>query len=332
MALKSCLALDVDAMSNRTSSANKAIALAWCKEQQLILESRGTRDWTPDQQQDILNRGKAYDDDGKAFEGHHMKSTEKYPEYQADLENIQFLSRSEHSTAHDRNFRIPTNGCFNPTTGETSDFGLSKYVPCEILELSKPIVISKSNGIQNTTDNTVASATKNSSDTKAVIPSYPINKSKNGVFGTLKQYVGKALEFYVNHKEVIDPLVVFAVATLNEVEKHLKSNSNSTNQNETDFDDESSYDPVMANPCEDIYSPVTVIEDEKTVSSKSDNTHQYNLDDYNSSNDSATSYTSEDICERSSPNEHIVMAHRQRYNEVWKYKESYRRGKKSDQQ
>jgi len=30
--------------------------------------------WTPEQQRDILEKGKAYTDDGKAFEGHHMKS------------------------------------------------------------------------------------------------------------------------------------------------------------------------------------------------------------------------------------------------------------------
>ena len=60
-------------MSRRTADASKAIRLAWEKEQQRVLEGEGTRDWTEKQQQDIIDRGKAYDEDGKAFEGQHMK-------------------------------------------------------------------------------------------------------------------------------------------------------------------------------------------------------------------------------------------------------------------
>lgn len=56
-------------MSRRTSEANKAILAAWEKEQDLVREGKGTRDWTQEQQQDILDRGKAYDEDGKAFQG-----------------------------------------------------------------------------------------------------------------------------------------------------------------------------------------------------------------------------------------------------------------------
>lgn len=68
-------------MSRRTSESNKAILAAWNKEQELVREGKGTRDWTPEQQQDILDKGKAYDENARAFEGQHMKSAEKYPEY-----------------------------------------------------------------------------------------------------------------------------------------------------------------------------------------------------------------------------------------------------------
>lgn len=71
-------------MSRRTADASKAIRLAWEKEQQRVLEGEGTRDWTKKQQQDIIDRGKAYDEDGKAFEGQHMKSAAEYPEYQVN--------------------------------------------------------------------------------------------------------------------------------------------------------------------------------------------------------------------------------------------------------
>ena len=61
-------------MSRRTAESNKAILAAWNKEQELVQEGKGTREWTPKQQQDILEKGKAYDDDGVAFQGQHMKA------------------------------------------------------------------------------------------------------------------------------------------------------------------------------------------------------------------------------------------------------------------
>ena len=51
-------------MSRRTAEASKAIAVAWENEQKLVQEGKGTRDWTPEQQKDILERGKAYDENG----------------------------------------------------------------------------------------------------------------------------------------------------------------------------------------------------------------------------------------------------------------------------
>ena len=93
-------------MSNRTFEANKAILVAWEKEQDLVREGKGTRDWTQEQQQEILDRGKAYDEDGKAFHGQHMKSVEKYPEYQGDPNNIQFLTKAEHLEAHQGNWQM----------------------------------------------------------------------------------------------------------------------------------------------------------------------------------------------------------------------------------
>lgn len=129
-------------MSRRTSAASKAVREAWEKERELVLIGKGTRDWTPEQQRSIIETGKAYDDDGRAFEGHHMKSAEAFPEYQGNnASNIQFLSRDEHQDAHGGSFRNPTNGYYNPVTKDTTDFGNSKYEPCEIIELSNPISV-----------------------------------------------------------------------------------------------------------------------------------------------------------------------------------------------
>lgn len=127
-------------MSRRTAESNKAILAAWIKEQELVKEGKGTRNWTPQQQQDILEIGKAYDDNGKAFEGQHMKSAEMYPEYQGSPGNIQFLTRAEHLEAHDSSWQNPTNWYFNPVTKEKIDFGDGPFIPCEIIQLSEPII------------------------------------------------------------------------------------------------------------------------------------------------------------------------------------------------
>ncbi len=130
-------------MSKRTVDAIKAIRLAWEKEQELVREGKGTRDWTKEQQQDILNpdKGKAYDDKGRAFEGQHMKSVEEYPDYQGNPDNIQFLTREEHLEAHKGCWQNPTNWYFNPVTKAFVEFGSDEIIPCNIIELSDSIVV-----------------------------------------------------------------------------------------------------------------------------------------------------------------------------------------------
>ena len=129
---------------SRTSikERNKAIRQAWEKEQQLVREGKGTRDWTKEQQQDILDpdKGKAYDDQGRAFEGQHMKSAAKYPEYQGDPNNIQFLTKEEHLEAHKGSWQNPTNWYYDPIMKEFHDFGDGEIVPCKIIDLSNPVV------------------------------------------------------------------------------------------------------------------------------------------------------------------------------------------------
>jgi hypothetical protein len=129
-------------VSKRTSEANKAIEEAWKKEHEFVLEGKGTRDWTSEQQRDILEKGKAYEGNGRAFEGHHMKSVEANPDYQGDPNNIQLLSREEHQAAHNGNFVNPTNGYYDPDTGKTKEFGES-VEPCEAESLSNPTSMRK---------------------------------------------------------------------------------------------------------------------------------------------------------------------------------------------
>lgn len=129
-------------MRNRNPAlCNKAISAAWKRERQLVSEGKGTRDWTPEQQRDILTSGKAHDENGEAFEGQHMKSAEAYPEYQDDPDNIQFLSHDEHLYgAHQGNYQNPTNGYYDPETGEMNEFEEHELEACELIDLSEPVV------------------------------------------------------------------------------------------------------------------------------------------------------------------------------------------------
>lgn len=132
-------------MSRRTSEASNAIRKAWENERQLVSGGKGTRDWTKEQQRDILDKGKAYDNEGKAFEGHHMKSAEAYPDYQGNPDNIQFLTRTEHKDAHCGNFQNPTNGYFKPTTHETVQFAEDELIHIKKIDLTDPINIPEKN-------------------------------------------------------------------------------------------------------------------------------------------------------------------------------------------
>jgi hypothetical protein len=126
-------------MSNRTAGSHRAIAAAWEEEKIRVLAGQGTRDWSPEQQEQIKEKGKAYDAQGRAFEGQHMKSVSAYPEYQADPRNIQFLSRDEHLAAHGGNWTNPTNGYYDPASRTMSDFGDGPPHPVPEVLLTSPL-------------------------------------------------------------------------------------------------------------------------------------------------------------------------------------------------
>ena len=192
-------------MSNRTAEASKAIRDAWEQERELVRNGKGTRDWTPEQQQSIIDTGKAYDDDGKAFEGHHMKSAEKYPEYQGDVGNIQFLTRSEHKEAHRGDFRNPTNGYYNTETKITKDFDDDKDMSCRIIQLTEPIELEKKN-------KNLEVANENNKDIKSITElckkysfGYQLPmKRNNGFFNKISEFLNEHPELTEYLKEVVE--------------------------------------------------------------------------------------------------------------------------------
>ena len=316
---------------SRTSlkERNKAVRKAWEREQQLVQEGSGTRDWTPEQQKEILELGKAYYhsedpndiNDGKAFEGHHMKSAEAYPEYQGDPENIQFLSRAEHQEAHGGDYRNPTNGYFDPVTKITRDFGENKYEPCEIIKLSDPIV-KPSNAAQvssenagNTHEENIEKKTSEDQHKESPPPKKPQVNTVPAVKSTPKgsksfgEKLMDAVEavkgFGERHPVLTGILKVVGVAAVTAgagaVANSVKGSDVSSGSSSSD----------------DYYGD----------SSDDDYTDSLNQDDYDDLS-AERDYPEE----RSSPKEHMVPGHGQHYHTkdgvIWKEKDPYPRGGK----
>ena len=93
-----------------------AVKDAWEQERLLVLQGKGTRDWTVSQQEELIRTGKV-----SGFEGSHMLDVSSNPSEASNPDNIQFLTYEEHIIgAHDSNTRNPTTGWFDPDTGETT--------------------------------------------------------------------------------------------------------------------------------------------------------------------------------------------------------------------
>lgn len=317
-------------MSRRTSEASKAIRLAWQKEQELVLEGKGTRDWTPEQQQDILDKdkGKAYDENGKAFEGHHMKSAEKYPEYQGEPDNIQFLTRPEHLAAHDGFFQNFTNGYYNPITGETKDFGLNMYEPCEVIKLSNPVSIinrqipSSDANAEKTTSydvnmsnerrvSDIIKDTDSNTSKQSFYSKQPINSKRDGGFKRFideaKKLIGKAVNYAINNPGKVITGIVAVAGVVEEVVSVTKNyDSGTSKSNNSDY-----IPPIDA-----------------------DRDNHYEESDFAADeffgNDTISDDSAE-MSERLSPCEHTVKPHGQHYgkDKVWKEKKAYKRGGKN---
>lgn len=155
-------------MSSRTAGRNRAIRKAWENEKRLVLEGKGTRDWTPEQQEQIAEKGKAYDDKGRAFEGQHMKSVSAYPEYLDDPRNIQFLSHDEHLAAHGGSWMNQTNGYYDPALRTMSDFGDGPPQPCAEVPLTKPLYPEFLNPASGATTNASTETTNASTSTPSL--------------------------------------------------------------------------------------------------------------------------------------------------------------------
>ena len=297
------------------AECNKAICEAWRKEQELVKNGKGTRDWTLQQQQQILEKGKAYDESGKAFEGQHMKSAEKYPEYQGNPGNIQFLTRTEHLEAHDGNWQNPTNWYYNPITKKKIDFGDGPFIPCEIVQLRESIVTpsitidKKEETLRKTTENIKAKNTKETpkikqeamkESLKSASKLKPNIKQLGGFKNTVKKAIDALADFPNRHPVLTGLVKAVGVVGLTAAAGTIVKRENSSPGNYS-------------------YSPSS------TRSSIF--------------NDGYDEVLSDEICtdtsvKRSSPKEHIVRNHGQHYTKngerVWIEKDAFPRGGNKD--
>lgn len=309
-------------MSSRTAAAHKAIAAAWEKEQELVRQGKGTRDWTLEQQNDILDpeRGKAYDADGRAFDGQHMKSVAKYPEHQGNPDNIQFLTRQEHLEAHKGGWQNQTNWYYDPATKQFFDFAENELIPCRVIRLSNPI-----KGVKFQSEEHSKTEASHKDNSPSVPNSSTIKNNATKSEGAEKQKhrvdiksafqsaMGTAGQIYTKYKPLIHGTlksigIGLAYVGLKAIGESMTNGSDENGSStDSDFDWSSQFDRSSDGTTETI----TDIED-----SISEDAFQKE--------------------KRASPAEHTVPGHGQHYwkggQRIWVEKEDYSRGgKKGDE-
>ena len=91
------------------SCRGNAVKKAWKAEAENVKNGGTgiTRLWSPDEQAQLLSKGKV-----SGYVGHHMKSVSGYPDLAGNANNIQFLTWAEHFRAHSFNWRTVTHGFF----------------------------------------------------------------------------------------------------------------------------------------------------------------------------------------------------------------------------
>lgn len=309
-------------MSSRTAAAHKAIVAAWEKEQELVRQGKGTRDWTLEQQNDILDpeRGKAYDADGRAFDGQHMKSVAKYPEYQGNPDNIQFLTRQEHLEAHKGSWQNQTNWYYDPVTKQFFEFGENELIPCKVIPLSTPI-----KGMDFQAKECPKDEVSQEVNSDSILDSSTLNVTDPIREGTVKQKhgidiksafhsaIGTAGQIYTKHKPLIHGALKFIGIGLAYVGLKAIGESITNGSGENGSSTDSNFDWLS-----------------QFDRSSNDTTETITDVDDSGSEDASQKE------KRASPAEHTVPGHGQHYwkggQRVWVEKEDYSRGGKKGEE
>lgn len=123
--------------SNINTARRAAVSKAWEKERTLVMEGKGSRDWSRSQQAEIVSTGKC-----NGYVGHHKCSVSKNPKEAGNVDNIQFLTVKEHIEAHSGNYKNDPHGRYDPVAGSITKYN-DNIEPEPILDLSKKMAESR---------------------------------------------------------------------------------------------------------------------------------------------------------------------------------------------
>ena len=143
---------------------SKGVNKAWERERELVRRGRGTREWDMKEQKQLLKTGRV-----KGYQGHHMKSVSKYPQYADDPKNIQFLSarkeNNEHLKAHKGDYRNESNGRYNVKSGKIRPMNEGNPRAMNSYELKNKAI--EKRGYQKYASDKNASARPSASDSRS---------------------------------------------------------------------------------------------------------------------------------------------------------------------
>ncbi len=316
-------------MARDTAACNRAIRQAWERERELVIAGKGTRNWTPEQREELIIKGKVYDADGKAFIGQHMKSASGYPEYQGDVDNIQLLSLKEHLEAHKGNWHNVTNWYYDPDTKEYFDFNeydYNDYPPIITFDLPETIHNEPSDDntpLNNTEEQQDITENENLSqnhENKTVQKDTHINKaihsevqplrpsSENNWKGKIKGFfktVGKkakdAAIYVYEHPEEVQEWAT-AITSLIDIGSDIKTQRQINRQRTNSAHTSKNMKSIPSNNITE--SPATVPTATKKITP----------DNKSAQKTPFATKKSDDQINRTSPKEHTVKAHQQRYH------------------
>lgn len=117
--------------SNVNTARRAAVAKAWAKERGLVIEGKGTRDWSKSQQAEIVATGKC-----NGYFGHHKFSVSKNPKEAGNKDNIQLLNREEHINAHNGNYKNDPHGRYDPKTKKVTKYNDNNVEPEPTINLT----------------------------------------------------------------------------------------------------------------------------------------------------------------------------------------------------
>ncbi len=113
----------------------RGVRMAWEREKALVQEGKGTRDWSLEEQKELLEKGYV-----KGYEGQHMRSVSLDPSQAANPDNVQFLSHENHLDAHNQaggqGYLSPTNGYYDESTHTLNSFAEGEAPHLNTINLS----------------------------------------------------------------------------------------------------------------------------------------------------------------------------------------------------